>query len=186
MKEIAFVSKKGGVGKTTLLLLVRMALRQAAMKVDVRDFDPQGSVSKALRLEESADVVEPPYHFLLIDTPPNLSSPATDAAAREAHIILVPCSPSPLDLWEAQESTTFARSRNPHAHIFIVVNRAKSNTLLTNQARTNLGLVKFPILPVQLSERQCYQRAIIEGWFALDAAAREELLQLTVAITNIQ
>jgi cellulose biosynthesis protein BcsQ len=46
--KIALVAKKGGVGKTTLCLLLYEAFKRAERTVAVRDYDAQGSASKAL------------------------------------------------------------------------------------------------------------------------------------------
>jgi chromosome partitioning protein len=48
--RIAVIAKKGGAGKTTLCILLHEALRQTGQRVAVRDFDAQGSATKALRM----------------------------------------------------------------------------------------------------------------------------------------
>ena len=48
--QIAVIAKKGGVGKTTLCILLHEAIRQTGQRVAVRDFDAQGSATKALNL----------------------------------------------------------------------------------------------------------------------------------------
>jgi hypothetical protein len=44
--------------------------------------------------------------------------------------------------------------------------------------------VSVPALSVTLSARECYQHAVAQGWKALDRAAREEVLQLIVALLS--
>ena len=93
--KIALVAKKGGVGKTTLCLLLYEAFKRAERTVAVRDYDAQGSASKAL--DAFGGQKESPgqtYDILIIDTPPSLSAPATAAAVTEANIILVPTTPT--------------------------------------------------------------------------------------------
>jgi chromosome partitioning protein len=46
--------------------------------------------------------------------------------------------------------------------------------------------VSVPTLPVSLSDRECYKHAVAQGWKALDSAAREEVLQLAVALLSLQ
>jgi len=46
--------------------------------------------------------------------------------------------------------------------------------------------MSVPTLPVTLSGRECYQHAVGQGWKALDSAAREEVLQLAVALLSFQ
>jgi len=44
--------------------------------------------------------------------------------------------------------------------------------------------VSVPVLTVTLSARECYQHAVAQGWKALDGAARQEVLQLIVALLS--
>ena len=46
--------------------------------------------------------------------------------------------------------------------------------------------MSVPYLPVTLSARECYQHAIAQGWKALDSQAREEVLQLVVALLSLK
>ena len=119
--NIALIAKKGGVGKTTLCLLLHEAIRQTGQTVAVRDYDAQGSASKALtRIQGIKEVPGQSYQVLLIDTPPSLTLPATAAAVASADIILIPTSPSPVDVWEADEAARFAQGKSSKAIIRIV------------------------------------------------------------------
>jgi len=46
--------------------------------------------------------------------------------------------------------------------------------------------LSFPVLPVMISARECYQHAGLRGWKALDNAAREEVYRLALAIASPQ
>ena len=48
----------------------------------------------------------------MYDTPPNLDHTATATAVREADIVLVVTSPSPADIWEAEDAVKFAKRKN--------------------------------------------------------------------------
>ena len=48
--NITLLAKKGGVGKSTLALLLYEAFRQAGKTVFVHDWDSQGTSTKALAL----------------------------------------------------------------------------------------------------------------------------------------
>ncbi len=72
MKIVAFVSGKGGVGKTTLGFLLGLVLQRAQRRVNFLDLDPQASLTSLLELhnvkrDEGAE-------FLIVDTPPRLES----------------------------------------------------------------------------------------------------------------
>jgi chromosome partitioning protein len=185
--KIALVAKKGGVGKTTLCLLLHEAIRQTGQTVAVRDYDAQGSASKALaRFGGTREKPGDEYNVLLIDTPPSLTLAATAAAVSDADVVLIPTSPSPVDVWEADEAARFARSKNKKAIIRIVLNRTKTGTLLTDAVHQSLGSVAEAVLPVTLADRQSYQHATLGGWDALDPKAEKEMFQLTVAVTSLR
>ena len=193
--KIALIAKKGGAGKTTICSLLHEAFRQTGQTVAVRDYDRiQGTAVKSLsRFGGTAEQPGHAYHYLLIDTPPNLtmlpgggaSAPVAAAAAAEADVVLIPTSPSPYDLWETEGTVRFVQRANPKAIVRVVLNRTRAGTLLSGAATENLEGTSAPVLPVSLAERQCYQHAGVGGWAALDPRARQELLRFTVAVSSL-
>jgi cellulose biosynthesis protein BcsQ len=185
--RIAVTAKKGGVGKTTLCILLHEALRQTGQRVAVRDFDAQGSATKALgRFGGTTEIPGEQYDVLLIDSPPSLTMSATAAAVGAATIVLIPTSPSPADVWEAGETAAFAKSKNAKAIVRIVLNRTRSGTLLTDAAPASLKDVPATVLSASIADRQSYQHALLGGWGALDTKAKLEMLQFTVAVSSLR
>jgi cellulose biosynthesis protein BcsQ len=184
---IALLAKKGGVGKSTLAILLHESLRQAGKSVAIRDWDVQGTSNKALELMSGQkEQTGTTYDVLLIDTPPNLGHVATAAAVQSANIALVVTSPSPADLWEADDAAQFALAKNPQAIVRLVFNKVRRSTVLGRIVHESAQQVsEVPILPTMLSARECYQHALGQGWKALDSAAREETLQLTLAVLTL-
>src|SRR5260370_42474576 len=185
--KIAVVAKKGGVGKTTLCLLLHEAFKRAERTVAVRDYDAQGSASKAL--DAFGGQKESPgqtYDILIIDTPPSLPAPAIAAAVAEANIILVPTTPTPLDLWEADEAAVFARERNQTAKIRVVLNRAQKGALLTQGFAQSAGALSAKPLNAALSHRQAFPQAAGPGLHALPNSAQGELLEIARLGTNLK
>jgi chromosome partitioning protein len=182
--NIALVAKKGGVGKSTLSILLHEAFTHAGKSVFIRDWDAQGTAMKALSLILGSAPVAPaqPPDIVIYDTPPNLEHPATTVAASSAHTVLVITSPSPADIWEAEDAIRFVQFRNPEANIRLVFNKVRKSTILGRLVADSARSLSIPALPVTISSRECYQHALARGWSALDAAAREEVLQLTVAL----
>ncbi len=179
--RIVLLAKKGGVGKSTLSLLLYAALRHAGRTVSLIDWDLQGTSTKALAL---LDQGPPPTHpeIILYDTPPSLEHPAAATAVRNADLCLVVTSPSPADVWEAEEAVLFARARNPQAAVRLVFNKVRRGTVLGRLLEETARLVPAPALGASLSARECYQHAVAQGWKALDGVAREEVLQLALAV----
>jgi len=184
--NITVLAKKGGVGKTTVSLMLHEAFRQAGKTVYVQDWDPQGTSSKALALligeqkvsRQEADIV-------IWDTPPSLDDTATATAARSADIALAVTTPAPFDIWEADEAAQFVQSKNSKAIVRIVVNKFDKRTILGRLIADSLKLVSVPSLPIMISERECYKHSGPHGWKVLDSAAREEVLQFAVALLSL-
>jgi chromosome partitioning protein len=183
---ITLLAKKGGVGKSSVCLLLHEAFKKAGKSVAIRDWDAQGTSNKALgfiagnRAEPNGD-----YDILLFDTPPNLEHPATAAAVRSADVAIIVVSPSPADVWEAAEAVEFVKSKGPQATVRVLFNKVKKNTILGRLIDDSGHQINAPVLPVHLSARECYQHAVGQGWAALDAKAREEVLQLAVAVMSL-
>lgn len=183
--KITFLAKKGGVGKTTVSLLFYEALRYAGKSVSLNDWDAQGTLSKALTLIEGAQPqINRDADFIIYDTPPNLEHTATATAVRNADLVVVIASPSPADIWEAEEAVLFVRSRNPNASVLLAFNKFRKGTVLSRLVEESAKEVSAPSLPVHLTYRECYIHALAQGWKSLDSPAREEVLQFTVALIS--
>ena len=125
MLTIAIVSQKGGVGKTSLALNLAVAAELAGHTALIVDLDPQASAAawadsragdapvvvsaQAARLAEVLTTARKHEATVcIIDTAPHAESPAL-AAARAAHLVLVPCRASILDLRAVAASQTIAQ-----------------------------------------------------------------------------
>jgi chromosome partitioning protein len=126
-----------------------------------------------------------PYDVLIYDTPPSLDHVATAVAVASADIALVVATPSPADIWEADEAACFVRTKNKRTVARLVFNKVRRGTVLGRLVDESAKQVTIPALGPTLSARECYQHAIGQGWKALDAAAREEVLQLTIALLSL-
>jgi len=185
--NITILAKKGGVGKSTVCILLYEAFRQAGKTVFIHDWDAQGTSTKALgffgaqipHTSRQADII-------IWDTPPNLDHTATATAVRSANVALAVTSPAPADVWEAEDAVRFVQSRNVQATVRVVFNKVRKATVLGRLVDESAKQVSVPSLPVMLSERECYKHAIAQGWKALDHVAREEVLQFAVALLSLK
>jgi chromosome partitioning protein len=183
--NITLLAKKGGVGKSTVSILLYEAFRQAGKSVTIRDWDAQGTSSKALELILGTGVPQPAKADIVIfDTPPSLEHNATATAVRNADIVLVVTSPSPADIWEADDAVRFVQAKNGNAAVRVIFNKVRKATVLGRLIEESAKQVSVPALPVTLSARECYQHAVAQGWKALDSAARQEVLQVIVALLS--
>lgn len=183
--NIAMLAKKGGVGKSTVTILLYEALRQAGKSVRVHDWDAQGTSSKTLELLGSAAETAAP-EITLYDTPPSLDHTATAVAVQNADIVLVLTTPSPADIWESEDALRFAESHNAGAVRRLLYNKVRRTTILGRLADQSGSAAPESTLTARLSSRECYQHALAQGWRALDGAAREEVLQLGLAVLSLR
>ncbi len=184
--NITILAKKGGVGKSTVSLLLYEAFRHAGKTVSIHDWDPQGTSTKALELIDGRKATRERHPSIVIwDTPPSLDHTATATAVRNADIVLVVTSPAPADIWEAEDAVRFVHTRNPKAPVRVVFNKVRKTTVLGRLVEESAKQVSAPTLPISLSGRECYQHAVAQGWKALDNAAREEVLQFAVALLSL-
>lgn len=181
------LAKKGGAGKSTVSVLLHEALRQAGKTVSIKDWDAQGTSSKALEQIIGKNAINTnSTQVVIYDTPPNLEHMATVTAVRNATIVLVVTSPSPADIWEAEEAIQFAKAKNPKALVRVMLNKVRKSTILGKMVEESVQGLSVPPLPSVLSARECYQHAIAQGWKALDAAARQEVLQFALHLFTLK
>jgi chromosome partitioning protein len=185
MKHIlAFVSKKGGAGKTTYCNLLRHQFTKMGKPTIIRDYDSQGSTSKSLAIQGLVPQDEEKAQIIIHDTPPSLSSPATTAAISKANVILIPTSPSPYDLWECAETYKTVRTKTK-VPCGIILTKVKQGTILSRDVKDHLKDLADVLLDEFISDRQCYQHAAIVGLDSLDAEAKEELKSVAKAILTL-
>ena len=156
--KITLLAKKGGVGKSTVAILLHEAFRQAGKRVAVQDWDAQGTSNKSLELiggrkASSHGAVD----ILIYDTPPNLEHTATATAVRAADIALVITSPSPADVWEADEAVRFVQAKNGHAQVRVVFNKVRKATVLGRLIDESAKQLSVPSLAVSLSNPQLWR-----------------------------
>jgi len=115
MKILAFLSQKGGAGKTTLAVHTAVAAHEADYGgVVVVDTDPQQSASvwgrarhQKAPIVATADVLDltrvlkaardDGMALAVIDAAPH-AAPAAAAIARSANLVAIPCRPTAFDL----------------------------------------------------------------------------------------
>ena len=173
MKSIAFVTQKGGSGKSTLCINLAVAAQEAGASVCILDMDRQATISDwaELRGDQSPEVAQidasqldgvlarladSHYDYVFIDTP-GVDSPGTLSAIRAADLCVVPSRPTPADL-RAFKPTLAAiyRLKKPFA---FVLNQTPARSYRVRDAAE--GLVELGILPeVNIVLRNDHQDAI--------------------------
>ena len=210
MAIIAVAGRKGGVGKSTIV--GNLAAEFTAMKrnVVVLDADPQHSlvawsqqgdgmladcvlkISDAAALRSAAKQAEQDADIVLIDTPPGMPETAYQAAL-VADLMLLPCGPSPLDLFTLKEALALAlkaraerRSKKPR--IRFVPSKVVMSTNLGRGLASSLSDMGKKVLPA-IAQRVVVAEAVASGLtvaeFAPSSPAHEEFRELAKAVDKI-
>lgn len=177
MKVIAFMTQKGGAGKTTLAASLGIAAHQDGERVYLIDLDPQGSLAS---WGERREAEEPPvdkigpdklsaalmgleragYTLAVIDTQ-GVDTAATAAAMRAADLSLIPARPSALDI-EASRPTMAALSRLSRPFAFVLNQCPPGRNARPQDASKALSLLGVLALPF-VGQRADHQDAIARG-----------------------
>lgn len=204
MRTIAFLTQKGGTGKTTLAASLAVAAAAAGEKVIALDLDPQGSLTRwgqrrAEMKTVRAIMVEPferdrlgrlgailaglagtGFTLAIFDTA-GADNSAVSLVAQAADLCLLPSRPTRLDV-EAT-ATTFRTAFLAKRKAAFVLNQCPANTrsARANEAAkglTSLGVLAEPLL----SARMDYQDALARGFgvteYSRDGRAAQEIEQL--------
>ncbi|WP_442756214.1 division plane positioning ATPase MipZ [Methylocystis sp. JAN1] len=193
MHIVAFVTQKGGAGKSTLASNVAVAARKAGERVFVCDLDPLQSLVKWSRARKALDV--PAEHMpaeklgralaqleregvtlVIVDTPAS-DTPQADEAIRAADLCVIPARPNTLDIWASE--TTLAKVRASGKAFAFLLNQCPPAQQSARVARGAQALQEMgALLAPMVSTRVDYQEAVRLGLGVVElnpkgAAARE-------------
>jgi chromosome partitioning protein len=212
MGIIAVAGRKGGIGKSTIA--GNLAGEFAAMRssIVVLDADPQhslaawaaqgeGMLSKCVERVETgkgeglrAHVrrVAKTVDIVVIDTPPGITETLYDAAM-VADLVLLPCGPSPLDLFALKDALSLtlkarAERRSKKPRVRFVPSRVTMNTNLGRGLSSSLENMGKKVLP-GISQRVAVAEAVNYGLTVREysgaAVSQEEFRALAKAVEKI-
>jgi chromosome partitioning protein len=207
MAIIAVAGRKGGVGKSTIVGNLAAELAALGSRVIVLDADPQHSlaawaaqgegilsrcVEKVKGGDAKARAAEKAADLVLIDTPPGLPETAYQAAL-VADLFLLPCGPSPLDLFSLKETLSLAlraraerRSKRPR--IRFVPSKVLMNTNLGRDLSASLEEMGRKVLP-PIGQRVVVAEAVMRGLtvfeYAPNSISRMEFRKLAKVLHKI-
>lgn len=204
MKTIAFITAKGGPGKSTLAASVAVAASQEGESVYVIDMDPQESLYKwgqrrkahseepavdkttAEKLQTAvATLKKAGYSLVIIDTA-GVDMAANSAAMAVADLCLVPSRPSQLDI-EAAKPTVSSLLRLKRKFAFVLNQCPTARLSRPTDAARALALMGGLALPF-IGQRVDHMDAMATGQGVTErdpaGKAAEEIRQLWGWIKN--
>lgn len=179
-KVLAFINQKGSSGKSTGAAHAADWFVQKGHSTILVDADGQQSSSNWLKeLGLPYEVLSDPealfdelpklsnqYDVVIVDGPGNVSE-VTKAGLIRAHLVLVPCRDSMLDLSSTGKIVQFVRQakeiRNGQPLAAVYLNAVKDNTILLREAQEALRGGILPLLNTVLPDRQCIKDAPGQG-----------------------
>lgn len=177
MKKIAFLSQKGGSGKTTLVVHIAVAASESGESVVIIDTDPQKSATvwgeeraKEIPIVATAAASELDRVFdaalqekmtvAIVDTAPHAAPDAT-RIARAVDLILIPCRPTAFDIAAAESAVDIVKAAKvPAAFVLSACPFRAPEIIETRSILADYGL---PVAEQEITDRRAFSRAIATG-----------------------
>jgi chromosome partitioning protein len=179
---ISFVGQKGGTGKSTISINISYCFScYMGKKVLLIDADPQGSCMQwqSVRKDKTFDVIHntkpdihkkikrlsKEYDIIIIDGPPGTSD-TTLSILLSSNLVVVPVTPSPLDLWSAAEIKDIikeARKHNRKLRAKILVSKGIYGTTVFMEAGEAFERYKIQVFKSEISQRIAFVKSLISG-----------------------
>jgi chromosome partitioning protein len=212
MPVIAIAGRKGGIGKSTIAGNLAAELDAMGQTVAVLDADPQhslaawaaqgnGMLSRCVQKVEPGDTedlrakvrkAQKDVEIVLVDTPPGMPEIAFQAALI-ADLMLLPCGPSPLDLFPLKDALNIAlkaraQRRVKRPRIRFVPSKVLMNTVLGRNLTSELEAMGKKVLPA-IGQRIVVAEAVMTGLtvreYAPNSPAHAEFEELAKAVYEV-
>jgi len=211
MAVVVVAGRKGGIGKSTIAGNLTAEFFAMGHTVAAIDADPQhslaawakqgtGMLSKCVEkvkggpddLRVKIRIARNAVDMVFVDTPPGLMDIAYQAMLL-ADLVLLPCGPSPLDIFPLKEALNLAlkaraerRSKKPR--IRFVPSKILRSTTLGRELSSSLEELGKKVLPA-VGQRVVIAEAVVSGLtvreFAPGSAAQLEFEELAKAVDHI-
>ncbi|MCF6283598.1 MAG: ParA family protein [Candidatus Hydrogenedentes bacterium] len=190
--KITFLNQKGGVGKTTVALLLASALRNVGKSVAVDDRDPQGT-ARFFAQHFAVPLIDenPNADFIIADTPGHMRIEGVverDLAkliGQSDRLILV-SEKSPASIHGSAPMAKLIKKHKPKkAKAYVLFNRVRVRTIMGQQNGKDIAKdLGIPALENELPLAAAFENAFVGGFSAVTGKHREELLELALEIVT--
>jgi len=202
---ITIAQQKGGAGKTTLAAQLAVALAHSGRSVAAIDIDPQMSLATwfgmrnalngeiayrgkgaleiiqitgwraAAEIEKQAKL----HDVVIVDSPPHAETEAK-IAVRNAHLVLIPVQPSPMDVWATKPTVDMAAAEK--TPVLLVLNRVPPRARLTERMTAAIRELEVPVATVTIGNRVALASSMADGLGVVEAAKRSVAAQEIAAL----
>lgn len=201
MRIIAFVTQKGGAGKSTLASCVAVAARAAGERVFIIDLDPLQTLVKWASAREAPDIgVEhvPPAKLskalsalekkgvtLVVIDAPGQDGEHAAAAMRAADLCVIPARPNAFDLWASE--VTRAQVKEKGCDYAFLLNQCppsqqSARVELGAKALQAMGGLLAPLVSARVDYQEAARLGLGVGEFNPDGVAAQEMKALWASI----
>jgi chromosome partitioning protein len=197
MRTIAFVTQKGGAGKSTPASCVAITARAAGERVFIIDLDPLQTLVKWAAARDSSDIgVEhvPPAKLskaiaalekkgvtLVVIDAPGQDGEYAAAAIRAADLCVIPARPNAFDLW-ASEKTRAQVKEEGRDYAFLLnqcpPSQQSARVELGAKALQAMGALLAPMVSSRVDYQEAARLGLGVGELNPDGVAAQEMKEL--------
>lgn len=201
MRTIAFVTQKGGAGKSTLASSIAVAARRAGERVFIIDLDPLQSLVKWSQAREAADVpvehvpcaklgkalaaLEKKGVTLVVIDAPGADSENSDAAIRAADLCIIPARPNVFDLWASELTRASIKDKKKdYAFLLNQCPPAQQNSRVEQGVQTlqTMGALLTPLISSRVDYQEAARLGLGVSELHPDGVAAQEMRELWASI----
>ena len=200
---ITIAQQKGGAGKSTLASHLSVAFAKLGAKTAILDTDPQQTIMSWRNIRDknksvnkvTIDVASSTgwkvnneiarfskCDIIVIDSPPHMEA-ETRSAIRAANLVIVPCQPSPNDLWATDKTLEIVNKEGKK--MVLVLNRCPYQSKLLKQIEAHFD---SSITKYFLGNRVAFASSMLLGLTSIEtepnSSATNEILQIAENIYN--
>jgi chromosome partitioning protein len=197
MRTIAFITKKGGAGKSTLASSISVAAASAGERVFIIDLDSAQSLAKwsrlrgkddiavecvpAAKLAKTLEALEKKGVTLAVIDAPGHDGEEIDAAIRAADLCIIPARPNAFDLWASE--ATRAKVKAEGKDWAFVLNQCPpaQQSLRVEQgakALQAMGALLTPLVSARVDYQEAARRGLAVGELHAAGVAAQEVREL--------
>ena len=188
--RITFLNQKGGVGKTTLVLMLASVMRRAKFAVSIDDRDPQGS-ARFFAPNLGLPLYDPdsPTPYVITDTPGHLRIDGEAGAelrklvASSDRLVLV-TEKSPASVHgSGPMARLIAAEKRDDAAAYVLFNKVRAGTNVGEQRGADIAAeLGLPALSVELPLSSAFENAFVGGMASVTGKRRDDLMSLALEV----